>query len=95
MSEYKAHLFICTNTSDKEVKCGNRGSEDLRIKVKKLCAKEFGDSVRVNKAGCLGHCEKGITAVIYPQDKWMFEVKSTDEAMLVDAVRNALLGKGT
>ena len=27
--------------------------------------------VRINNSGCLGHCEEGITAVLYPQGKWL------------------------
>lgn len=90
MNEYKAHLFVCTNAPDKDGKCGHKNSENMRRSLKERCTKEFGKDVRVNMSGCLGFCERGITAVIYPQSKWFFDLKTTDEEKLFQAVKDVV-----
>ncbi|MGE4233948.1 MAG: ferredoxin [Bacteriovoracia bacterium] len=94
---YKAHLFICTNdrtgAQQKDGKppkgsCAQKGSLELRDKVKASC-KGKGE-IRVNAAGCLGYCSKGIAAVLYPQEKWFFDLTSGDTEKLVSAVDEAL-----
>ena len=87
MEGYKTHLFICTNAPDKSGKCGSKGAEELRKEVKEQCKKEFGKSVRVNSAGCLGYCERGIAAVIYPQGEWLFELDKKDSDKVVKRVK--------
>ncbi len=81
---YKTHVFVCTNGSDKPGKCGNKNSEALRQELKQKC-KGLPD-VRINSSGCLGFCEKGIAAVIYPQAKWFFELTDADCEKLLQAV---------
>ena len=90
MTEYKAHLFICTNSPDKEGKCGHKNSEDMRRQIKERCSKEFGKTVRINSSGCLGFCEKGISAVLYPQGKWFFNLTSNDSEKLYQEVKAAV-----
>ncbi|MEZ0391411.1 MAG: ferredoxin [Pseudobdellovibrionaceae bacterium] len=88
---YKAHLFICTNSPDKEGKCGFQGSDELRKQLKERCRLEFGKSVRVNSAGCLGFCERGIAAVIYPQNQWLLDL-SKDDGEKIFAELKKLMG---
>jgi (2Fe-2S) ferredoxin len=83
---YKTHLFICTNASDKPGKCGSKGSEGLRRNLKERCAEKFGKSMRVNASGCLGHCERGIAAVLYPKGDWFLDLTPADEDRLFKAV---------
>lgn len=92
MSEYKAHLFICTNGREKGKACAVSGSGKLRDAVKKRCKEMLGEkasNVRVNASGCLGQCEKGIVAVLYPEGKWFFELKNDETTIenLVEHVR--------
>lgn len=91
----KAHLFICTNRPDIEGKCGSKGSEDLRSELKHRCKEVFGksDDLRINSSGCLGFCERGITAVLYPQGKWFHELTQKDGDLLIDEVSKALKKK--
>lgn len=89
---YKVHLFICTNQRDKGACCAGRGSAQLRDAVKKRCKQVLGEKavdVRVNASGCLGHCEKGIVAVLYPEGKWFFDLKNDERTVenLVELVR--------
>lgn len=79
MSIYKAHLFVCTNKPDTEGRCGFRGGDKLRDKLKSMTKTQpWAKQVRVNAAGCLGHCEQGIAAVMYPQDQWFFQATEQD-----------------
>ena len=91
----KAHLFVCTNKPDKPGKCGNKGSEDLRAELKQRCKDAFGknEELRINSSGCLGFCERGITAVLYPEGKWFVELSSKDRDRLFEEVSRAMKGK--
>lgn len=71
--EYKCHLFICTHTKEKGASCGPKGSSDLRANLKKQMEEKHPQhrgAFRINASGCLGQCEKGISAVMYPQGEW-------------------------
>jgi (2Fe-2S) ferredoxin len=71
---YQCHVFVCTNQPDNPSKCGSKGSESLRKELKEKCAQAFGKAVRVNASGCLGYCEHGIAAVLYPQGQWLLDL---------------------
>ena len=84
---YEKHLFICTNKRDGKQSCGGEGSEELVDALKKWTKHEGRKgSVRVNKSGCLGPCEKGIVAVCYPKGEWFTELKSKDADKLKKAL---------
>lgn len=87
MTGYKTHLFICTNSPDRSGKCGSKGSEALRAELKDKCRSEFGKEVRVNSSGCLGYCEHGIAAVVYPAGEWLLDLQKTDGELLLQKVR--------
>lgn len=94
MEKYKAHLFICTNDRgpDGKASCARRGSQKLRDEVKAMCKAKGIEGVRVNNAGCLGPCERGISAVIYPQAQWHLDLKADQGPLLVEALEQALKG---
>ncbi len=92
-----AHLFICTNEKQGKPCCAARDAAALRDSLKKISkdpARGWAGRVRVNNSGCLGHCEDGIAAVLYPQGQWFTNLKSDDVELLtevlVDAVEAAL-----
>jgi predicted metal-binding protein len=87
---YKAHLFVCTNSPDRPEKCGSKNSEKIRMNLKEACRTKFGKSVRVSSSGCMGYCERGIVAVVYPQNEWMFDLTQNDSAQVLDKVREAV-----
>jgi (2Fe-2S) ferredoxin len=89
---YKSHLFICTNKPDKPGKCGYEGSDDLRAKMKERCREAFGKDVRVSSSGCMGMCEHGIVAVVYPQGKWLLDLQKKDDDIVFDAVAESMKG---
>jgi (2Fe-2S) ferredoxin len=88
--ELEAHLFVCTNRRENRECCASKGSEELREKVKKAAKARWGKRVRVNAAGCLGHCEEGIAAVLYPEGRWFVGLSKDDAALLEQALEDAL-----
>ena len=92
---YKTHGFICTNSPDKNGKCGSKDCEELRRNLKDRCKEKFGkDAVRVNSSGCLGYCEHGIAAVIYPEGKWLLDQTKKDEDSIFEEIRKSVAAKG-
>ncbi|MEY4615916.1 MAG: hypothetical protein RJB66_876 [Pseudomonadota bacterium] len=71
--QFKVHFFVCTNAKEKGSSCGPKEASTLRIDLKKRLEEKFPDKknlFRINAAGCLGQCEKGIAAVCYPNGDW-------------------------
>lgn len=90
------HLFVCTNSKEAGESCGKKDSAVLRDNLKAWAAEahpEWRGRVRVNASGCLGHCKRGITAVIYPEGRWFTELKKDDDATLRGALEEALGGR--
>jgi (2Fe-2S) ferredoxin len=88
-----AHLFVCTNSRDKGKSCAGSGSIELRNAVKAICqdeSKGWHGRVRINTAGCLGRCEKGIAAVLYPEGKWFENLTKEDGSVLEKALSETL-----
>ena len=86
--QFKGHLFICTRCQYRkspEIEPIEGQASELRRQVKELAAKDFPkDQVRVNASGCLGQCERGISAVLYPQGKWKLENNPNSPQELYD-----------
>lgn len=94
---FKGHLFICTNNREGgKACCTGRGALELREAVKAACKAipHKPGELRVNAAGCLGHCEEGITAVMYPEGRWFTGLKNDEESRdkLAAAMKESLGG---
>ncbi|MBK9294719.1 MAG: (2Fe-2S) ferredoxin domain-containing protein [Oligoflexia bacterium] len=92
-AQLKAHIFVCTNFKETGDSCGAKGASQLRDQLKANCAQElveFKGQFRVNASGCLGHCEKGINAVLYPNAKWFFGLKPDDVELLKSELQAVL-----
>ena len=88
-----AHLFICTNVKANGECCGAKHAGELRDQLKRISkdpANGWVGRVRVNTAGCLGRCEDGIAAVLYPQGRWFTGLTAKDAPILETAVNDAL-----
>jgi predicted metal-binding protein len=88
---FKAHLFICTRCQYKQDNgewCSEKIAEEMRGKLKKMASAEFGKSVRVNQAGCLGQCDHGIASVIYPHNEWHLALREGDETKLFERLKD-------
>ena len=87
---YELQVFVCTNEKDKGKCCGACGGAEIRSDLKKRCKDKFGKRVRVSAAGCMGECESGVVAAIYPQNEWFYDVKASDTEELVRRVSKFL-----
>ncbi len=89
MPPFERHVFVCTNERPPEHPrgcCAGRRAADVRdylkerVKVLKLKPR-----VRINAAGCLDHCEHGVTMVVYPEAVWYAFVTREDVDEIVDS----------
>lgn len=76
-SPFSLHFFICTNHREGKACCAEKGAVELRQKLKERLSDVRG-KVRVNASGCLGFCEKGITAMLYPEGKCFTHLQPDD-----------------
>ena len=66
-------MFICSHERppDASRECGAAKESLALMKALKFAAKQEGvPSIRVQKSGCLGQCERGISCVVYPEGVW-------------------------
>ena len=74
MSLYEKHIFVCENKRDETNPigcCFFKNGVQIIESLKKMCnSSPLRGKVRVNRAGCLGHCRFGPVLVIYPQAIW-------------------------
>ncbi|MBI3184826.1 MAG: (2Fe-2S) ferredoxin domain-containing protein [Myxococcales bacterium] len=85
---YERHVFVCTNRRPEGHQkgcCASKGSEEVRDLLKaEVGRRGLSGRVRVNAAGCLDACERGVSVVVYPEAVWYGGVTSADVAELVD-----------
>lgn len=85
-AKLKAHLFVCTSCTYKK----HNGSESdpdeaykMRKNLKHRAREQFSkNEVRVSASQCLGACEHGIAAVLYPSGEWTLNLRPEDEDKL-------------
>ncbi len=91
---YKKHIFFCNNIrKDGKACCSQFGAKELYRYAKdtcrdmgKLCAGEIG----ISESRCLGRCEHGPVAVVYPDDVWYQYIDKED----IDEIINEHLVSG-
>lgn len=67
------HAFVCGHERPQGASrpsCLPNGSLDLMKQLKQAIRESGVEGVRVQKAGCLDHCEYGPTCVVYPEGVW-------------------------
>ena len=95
---YDLHVLICTNRREGRASCGESGGDELKNNTKRLCresAKLAGVKVRVNTSGCLGLCEEGIVAMVYPTGQCFSHLQEGDAETLVQEVEKLAKGNKT
>jgi len=80
-SPFVRHVLVCTQDKPDGVPCcarkGGPGLLDaLRAEVAK---RDLADDVLVTGCGCMGLCDRGPNAIVYPEGRWYTEVRP-DEA---------------
>jgi (2Fe-2S) ferredoxin len=79
-NDLQVHVFVCTNQKSGKECCAQKGAEELRKELKEWTKKnpEWRKRIRINASGCLDRCKEGIAIAIYPQNKWLINVKSSE-----------------
>ena len=70
---FARHAFVCGHERAEGASrpsCFNRGSLDLLRELKSVLQDRSLVDVRLQKAGCLDHCEQGPSCVVYPESVW-------------------------
>jgi len=74
MLPYERHVFVCVNerpAGHPRGCCAGKGSVEIRDRLKVMVNRAgLKSKVRVNAAGCLDVCERGVTVVVYPEAVW-------------------------
>ncbi len=88
MSFYKRHLFICCNKrQNNKVCCSNFNSKNLYNYAKNK-ARVLGilgkDKIAISESRCLGRCEQGPIAVVYPDNIWYQIIDIIDIDDIID-----------
>ncbi len=95
MNKYKKHIFICENvrgTGSPKQSCGLHGGKEIKAKMKsRIVELGLNKSIRVNTAGCLGQCNNGPIAVVYPKGNWYEKINVDDVEAII---QTDLLGDG-
>ena len=88
MPSFARHVFVCVNErgpGHPRGCCKARGADAVRAAFKReLVAHGLKGRVRANAAGCLDHCEQGVTVVVYPEQVWYGGVTPADVAEIVE-----------
>ncbi|MDP3237935.1 MAG: (2Fe-2S) ferredoxin domain-containing protein [Myxococcales bacterium] len=85
---YTRQVFVCTNRRpDGAPKgcCASKGGEELRLALKKELDAQDVKGTRINTAGCLDACERGMALVVYPEQVWYGPVTKDDVKEIVSA----------
>ncbi len=88
MSRFEKHVFVCLNertASDARGCCNAKGAAQV-LDLLKGAVHERGlnKRIRVQRAGCLDHCEQGVAIVVYPEATWYGNVTPADCAEIVE-----------
>ena len=74
MSYYQRHLFFCCHQHDSDKPCCASHDAAAMFHYAKERVAELGlkgkGKVRVSQSGCLGRCDDGPVAVVYPEAVW-------------------------
>jgi (2Fe-2S) ferredoxin len=82
MPRYERHVFVCVNRrepSSPKGCCASKGAEEIRERLKAAAAAAgLKGRVRINAAGCLDQCARGVAMVVYPEGVWYVGVTLED-----------------
>jgi NADH:ubiquinone oxidoreductase subunit E len=81
---HQKHIFICTFERAEGSCCFKKGAMELmqNLKNKSRQDSEWKGKISVTRCGCLGFCDEGIAAVLYPHQKYFVHIKPTEADLL-------------
>lgn len=85
MEPFQYHVFVCTQDKPEGVKsCSASCSGDVLAALhRELENQGVAGEVQVTTCGCLGLCDEGPVAIVYPEGVWYRKVKPTDAPEIV------------
>ena len=90
---YTKHVFICERCKFvKDGSCDSRPDEikAFRKEIKEEALKKWPkDKVRINGSGCLGQCDRGISCVVYPEQKWLLDLTLDDKDKVLEYLKSS------
>lgn len=92
MSVYRHHLFFCTTVRPEghpKGCCAHKMPGDVIKRAWDKVQELNLEDVRINNSGCLGLCDRGPVAVVYPEGVW-YSFKTLED---VDEIVASHLGK--
>jgi (2Fe-2S) ferredoxin len=89
---YEKHIFVCINRRNNSRSCAGNGSDQMQEHAKKR-SRQMDlanlDKIRINKSGCLGRCEHGPVAVVYPDGVWYaYRTREDLEEIIAEHIGN-------
>jgi (2Fe-2S) ferredoxin len=82
MPPYERHVFVCVNERDARDPrgcCSAKAAAEVCARLKQLAhGARLRGRVRINKAGCLDQCARGVALVVYPEAVWYGRVTVAD-----------------
>jgi (2Fe-2S) ferredoxin len=96
MPGFERHMFFCAHERDADAPrecCAAKRSLALMKAVKTAAKAEGIPGFRVQKAGCLGQCERGISCVVYPEGVWYTLTGQENIPELLEHLRNGTVAE--
>jgi len=82
MNHYTRHIFFCNNVrKDNKPCCSQLGAKKMYQHAKDKCRDQglLGEGkIGVSESRCLGRCEHGPVAVVYPDNVWYQYIDEDD-----------------
>ncbi|MBC8493600.1 MAG: (2Fe-2S) ferredoxin domain-containing protein [Candidatus Thioglobus sp.] len=93
MNYYTRHIFFCNNQrKDGKPCCSQLGAKAMYRYAKDKCrdARQMGEGkIGISESRCLGRCEHGPVAVVYPDNVWYQYI---DEEDIDEIITEHLIG---
>lgn len=74
--EMKSHMEVYVCNFGKE--CSKRGGPELAEHLKKWSKEEHKGEIKVVRSGCLGQCDDACVIAVYPEKKFLIDVREED-----------------
>jgi (2Fe-2S) ferredoxin len=84
--ETKIEVYVCNFGKE----CSKHNSDELAGKLKKWAKENHKGEIKVVRSGCLGQCDDAIAIAVYPDKKFLLNVKKGDFDDITEGLEEAL-----